>query len=77
MYKLGDRVQLGENWKNRNLDVEIDSKALKEKIISLSEGELRRGKEILQSGLEISLEIYQNQFWKEKMDLRESDIFPS
>ena len=43
MYRLGDRVQLGERWKGRNLDVEIDSTALKEKIISLSEGELRRG----------------------------------
>ena len=43
MYRLGDRVQLGERWKNRNLDVEIDSAALREKIISLSEAELRRG----------------------------------
>ena len=43
MYRLGDRVQLGERWKGRNLDVEIDSTALKETIISLSEGELRRG----------------------------------
>ena len=43
MYKLGDRIQLGENWKNKSLDVEIDSRALREKIISLSEGELRRG----------------------------------
>ena len=43
MYKLGDRVQLGKNWKSKNLDVEIDSAALREKIISLSETELRRG----------------------------------
>ena len=43
MYKLGDRVQLGKDWKCKNLDVEIDSSALREKIISLSEAELRKG----------------------------------
>ena len=43
MYKLGDNVQLGNNWKSKNLDVEIDSAALKEKITSLREDELRKG----------------------------------
>ena len=43
MYKLGDRVLLKENWRDSSLDVEIDSRALREKIMSLSERELRNG----------------------------------
>ena len=43
MYRLGDNIQLGDSWKSKSLDVEIDSVALKEKIIDLGEDELRKG----------------------------------
>merc|ERR1712237_63826 len=43
MYRLGDSIQLGDNWKSKSLDVEIDSVALKEKITALREDELRKG----------------------------------
>ena len=43
MYKLGDNIQLGNSWKSKSLDVEIDSVALKEKITALREDELRKG----------------------------------
>ena len=77
MYKLGDRVQLGEKWKERGLDVEIDSRALRDKISGLSERELRNGEGNLVIWLRNQIGNMTEPKLEREMDLRESNIFPN
>ena len=69
MYRHEDRIFMKENWRATGLDVEIDSRALKEKIMSLSERELRAG----EGNLAIWLRNQMGNFIEPKLE-RESGL---